>query len=194
MYSTPPVRTAKPSAFVSLSEAKKHLRVDHPEEDDLINLYIEAAIDHLDGWGGVLGRAVITQTWEESFSCFENSTRLSVAPLTSVTSVTYVDSAGATQTLSTSVYEIIQDAVGAVLVLKPDQSFPALGKSNLPVKVTYVCGVALEQVPAAIKSAVLLMVGDLYQNRETTSLSKIGQIPMSMTVQRLIAPYRKGLV
>ena len=41
---------------------------------------------------------------------------------------------------------------------------------------------------------LLLMVGDLYQNRETTSLSKVAQIPMSMTVQRLIAPYRRSMV
>ena len=44
--------------------------------------------------------------------------------------------------------------------------------------------------------AILLMVGDLYRNRETTGqgASPLGSIPMSTTVEALLAPYRRGIV
>jgi hypothetical protein len=47
-----------------------------------------------------------------------------------------------------------------------------------------------DPVPAAIISAVLLMVGDLYANRETASEGLKSEIQMSATVQNLLAPYR----
>jgi uncharacterized phiE125 gp8 family phage protein len=62
---TPPV-----AAPVSLAEAKAHLRVDFDDEDALISGLIDAATQHLDGWSGVLGRALMPQTWEMSLDRF----------------------------------------------------------------------------------------------------------------------------
>jgi hypothetical protein len=45
-------------------------------------------------------------------------------------------------------------------------------------------------VPAPIKAAVLLMVGDLYENRETVAEGAPAPVEMSMTVERLLSPYR----
>lgn len=37
-------------AIVSLSEAKSHLKVDQSDEDTLIQLYIDAAVDYIGGY------------------------------------------------------------------------------------------------------------------------------------------------
>jgi hypothetical protein len=55
-----PVRTVPPAEMpVSLDEAKLHCRVDHNAEDAHITGLIAAAATHLDGWSGILGRALV---------------------------------------------------------------------------------------------------------------------------------------
>ncbi|RAP39570.1 hypothetical protein BYZ73_19900 [Rhodovulum viride] len=58
---TPPVRPV-----VSLEDAKTHLQIDHDEQDAMIEGLVLAATAHLDGWRGVLGRAILPQTWQET--------------------------------------------------------------------------------------------------------------------------------
>ncbi len=44
-------------------------------------------------------------------------------------------------------------------------------------------------LPGALAAAIKLMVGDLYQNRETVA-GQISAVPMSLTVDRLLSPFR----
>src|SRR4051794_4125579 len=57
------VRTAAPAAFLDLDEVKLHLRVDadNTAEDTLIQLYLDAAVDAIEGH---LHRAILEQTWK----------------------------------------------------------------------------------------------------------------------------------
>lgn len=48
---------------VPLDDLKEHLRVSHDDEDLLIQGLADAATSWLDGWGGVLGRCIMPQTW-----------------------------------------------------------------------------------------------------------------------------------
>ncbi len=49
--------------LVPLADMKAYLRVDHDDEDTLIGDLTAAAVAYLDGWGGVLGRCIMPQTW-----------------------------------------------------------------------------------------------------------------------------------
>lgn len=49
--------------LASLADMKAYLRVDHDDEDALIGDLTAAAVAYLDGWGGVLGRCIMPQTW-----------------------------------------------------------------------------------------------------------------------------------
>src|SRR3990167_7589456 len=106
------IRTAAPDQEpLSLDEAKQHLRVDIDEHDELILSLVAAARqwaeDHT-------LRALVTQTWRLTLDyerpSFEADGRcthrivLPRPPLASVTSVTYVDLEGATQTLAVDQY------------------------------------------------------------------------------------------
>jgi uncharacterized phiE125 gp8 family phage protein len=188
-----PIRIIAPVApLVSVEEAKRHLRVDHADEDLVIAACVAAATERLDGWSGILGRALATQTWRQDYAGWCDVMRLPLHPVASITQVTYLDADGATQTLASSAYVLLRDALGAFVTFKPGESWPALGPTHAPVSVTYVAGEPAEAVPSPIRAAILLMAGDLYRFRETAALGvSTSAIPMSTTVEALIASYRR---
>jgi uncharacterized phiE125 gp8 family phage protein len=56
--------TAPAATPITLEEAKAQLRVDHEDEDLLIQHYVDAATAWLDGPAGILGRCLVTQNWQ----------------------------------------------------------------------------------------------------------------------------------
>jgi uncharacterized phiE125 gp8 family phage protein len=189
-----PVLISKPSNLpVTLAEAKAHVRVEHSEDDSLIAGLIESATSYLDGYTGILGRALIMQTWRQDFAGFCEKMRLSLYPAQSVSSVTYVDSAGVSQTLSAGAYMLRTDELGAYVSPTPSVAWPVGLEANSIVSVTYVAGEA--QAPAAIKQAVLLMIGDWYRSRETFAIGVTTErVALSATVNALIAPFRRAQI
>lgn len=185
----PPVRTVAPAAVIDVEEARRHLRVDHHDDDLLIASLVAAATAHLDGWAGILGRALGTQTWRVDLPDFCDRMRLPLVPVASVTSVKYSDTANVEQTVSSSIYRLTADAIGSFVERVSGQSWPAVYDRPDAVRITFVAGEAT--VPAPIKAAILLMVGDLYANRETVAAANVAAVPMSATVDALLAPYRR---
>lgn len=194
MPSFSPVRVTAPATLpVTLAEAKAHLRVEHGDEDVLIQAFIAAATERLDGWAGVLGRCLMLQTWRQDFDGFAPMLRLPLHPVAAVSQVAYVDTASANQIAASSLYDLLRDDAGDYVALKPGQSWPATGVVNVPVSITFTAGEAA--APAPIRAAILLMVGDLYANRETAVVGvSASAVPMSVTVEHLLAPYRRQMV
>lgn len=190
-----PVRTVAPAVEpVSLVEAKAHLRVDHSDDDTMIASLIAASAAHLDGWGGILGRALITQTWQQKFPFFPSGLviGLALAPVQSIDSITYFDGDNAQQTLATSVYTVLNDELGPFVTLQANQSWPGTYPREDAVTVTYVAGYgdAGSDVPAAIRHAMLLMIGHWYENREGVVVgTNSGKLPLA--VEALLVPYRR---
>jgi len=183
-----PVRTVAPASTpVSLVEAKAHLRVDHSDDDTLITGLIAAATDHLDGYTGILGRAIITQTWRQDFYRFSPQMRLPLHPVASVSSVTYYDGDNVQQTLSENIYELLADGAGPYIARKADQTWPGTKNREAAVAATFIAGEAT--APAAIKTAILLMVAHLYENREAVAEGGFEALPLA--VDALTAPYRR---
>ena len=188
-----PVRTVAPASTpVTLAEAKSHLRELSDDFDTLITAQIEAATAHLDGYTGLLGRALVTQTWRQDFCSFGPRVRLPIGPAATITSVTYYDGENEQQTLETSVYGLFSDAIGPYLARKPDQAWPSVYNRDDAVSVTYVAGAQAADVPAPIKAAILLLVGHFFENRSAVSPDNLNEVPMA--VDALIAPYRKRVL
>jgi uncharacterized phiE125 gp8 family phage protein len=183
-----PVRTSAPASEpVTLVEAKLHCRVDHTDDDNLINGLISAATGHLDGWSGILGRCLITQSWRQDYDAFADTLRLPLGPAASITSITYYDGDNTQQTLATSVYGLFVDDAGPYVRLKPDQDWPGTYDRPDAVSVTWVCGAAT--VLPAIKAAILLLIGHWYANREAVNVGNItSELPIA--VDALLRPYR----
>lgn len=182
-----PVLVTQPTlTMVSLEEAKRHCRVDFADDDDLIFALIQTATSYFDGYSGVLGRALLPQTWRQDFDGFYDVMRLPVGPVQSVTSVIYQDVSGVDQTLNASQYVLLTDDYGAYIQLAADQSWPNVGERADAVRVTYSAGSAT--VIPAIRMAALLLIGHWYANREAGVANSMSDLPMG--VDALIAPHR----
>ena len=158
---------------LSLAEAKKHLRVDHSEEDGIIAAAIRAAVRHIER--RELHRSLLDQTWELTVCEWGKPIRLPMPPLIEVESISYYDADNQQQTLSTDVYEV--SGIGSTgrgqVCLKSGQSWPALYSRAEPVTIRFRAGYVDNEaspsgdVPEPIISAVKLYVGTLYAHRET---------------------------
>jgi uncharacterized phiE125 gp8 family phage protein len=116
---------------------------------------------------------------------------LPVPPLQSVTSITYVDSNGDTQTLATDQYQV--DALST-----PGRVLPAYGVSwpttrcqANAVNITFVAGYGLAAaVPATAKHAIKLLLSHWYENRESSV--KNDQMALPMGFDALVWQLRWG--
>lgn len=185
-----------PNPVVLLADAKQHLGVLHNDEDALITAMIAAATEHLDGANGWLNRALAPQELEARGTWFDDCRiRLPFPPVISVASIKYLDTNGAEQTLADDQYEVRSNEI----VRAWGVSWPSVRTDDENVRIRYHAGYAADleadpliaAVPAPIIAAIKLMVADLYFNRETTlSGAAVQAVPMSTTVERLLAPFR----
>lgn len=173
---------------VTLTEAKLHCRVDFADDDDLLERLISVARDHVERYCGV---RFASETVEITCDCFADFARLPEAPVSSVTKIAYVDTAGATQTLDTSVYELRPDGLEPSIALKYGQQWPAI---QLGSRITVTAVVGYGDAPEAVKHAMLMLIGAWYENREQVLVGVSGaDLPMSASVDALLCNFRRGI-
>lgn len=154
--------------LVSLTEAKKQLRVDadFTEEDDLITSYIEAAQEHASNYVGFdlpLKKVVI------SLSSFDTFTFQSRNPLTALEKVEFLaPDAEEFSLLPTEQSLITPSNTGNYLFdCKFIGTLPELNADALvKVKVTFNFGYLANNCPKAVKQAVKILISDFYDRRE----------------------------
>lgn len=163
--------TAPATEPVTLTEAKAHLRVDGTDDDTLITSLIVAARESCEH---ETRRAFVTQTWRLTLDAFPSVIRLPRPALIGVSGITYVDPDGGTQTLATNQYTVITDRLPGEIRPAYDVDWPNIRAVENAVSVTYTAGYGnAAAVPSAIKAAILLTIGDLYANRETSIVGTI---------------------
>ncbi|WP_322990890.1 head-tail connector protein, partial [Hoeflea sp.] len=115
-------------------------------------------------------------------------------------SVDYTDETGGPATVDSGFYSLKTDRGGRSRV-----KFDGMSISG-PVGITYLAGYpttpevpedgetpaipAQSTVPAAIKTAILLLIGNWYENRESVVTGTIAS-ELPLAVDALIAPYRR---
>ena len=140
---TPVLVTAPAEPVVTLADMKAYLRVTGTAEDTLITALISAAIAHLDGWKGVLGRCIMSQTWAVTAS----GAGCIVLPMPDVVSATADYGSGPLSlTLTVSEVGTSVDVADAGTI-------------------GFVCAMSAQQLPAA-QMAIKLLVGHWFSNRE----------------------------
>jgi uncharacterized phiE125 gp8 family phage protein len=114
-------------------------------------------------------KALLTQTIEEYFDCFPcgNLFKLTVSPIQSVTSISYM-SGGSYQTFNSANYHVDIVSEPARIVLKSGASWPTTDdQTPNKVKVVYVAGAtAANLIPKTIMDAMLQRIAYQYENRE----------------------------
>jgi uncharacterized phiE125 gp8 family phage protein len=166
---------------LTVAEAKAHLRVDHTTDDSYIESLIKAARRTAEQFQG---RAYITQTWKLYLDDFPHGKeiKLPVAPVASVSSITYVDLNGDTQTWDSANYQVDTKAAIPRIVLSPIVSWPNVEADRVnAVTITFIAGYGATSasVPENTKHAIKLIISDMYQHRESTIIGNIvNELPM----------------
>lgn len=175
-----------PQPVVTLDEAKKHLIVEHSDDDTLIDTYILAATAWLDGPAGRLGRTLGVQVLEWQLSDWPcHGFRLPYPPEIEVLSIKYIDPDGIEQTWP---FE-------APLYF---ENLPTLRGREGDLKIRYRAGYGASSgdpviwtnaVPAPIKVAILMLVHQWYHTRSPVVVgAPVETLPFA--VEALLSPYR----
>lgn len=152
---TPP--TAQP---VGLEDMRAHLRVTYRDEDALIQQLMAAAVAHLDGWNGVLGRAIMSQTWSETFS--GPGPYLLAMPDATVATATVdgIAASGVTTEATAAGVSVEFDSYGSETTIE------------------YTCALPARLLPVA-QIAVKLLVAHWFENRSAVGES-MAALPMAV--------------
>lgn len=164
------LNTAAGTEPVTLQEARLQCRIDGTDEDALLGRLISAARDYCEK---TQGRRYVTQTYDYILDDFPYGCDGIVLPLTpaaSVTSITYRDTAGDTQTLDSASYRLLRGDVNAPgrVVLKDGYSWPGtVSDEGEAVTVTFTVGEAAAAVSDSVRHQILLLVDYWYSRPET---------------------------
>lgn len=191
---------------VSLADMKAWLRVDIPDDDQLIGQLITDARTYVENKSK---RQLITAQWQytgDSFPPYDMSIwlvrqprpylpqtrqfqgsgggtiKLPKPPLVSVQSITYVEpSAGATLTLDPTTYLVDTTTEPGRISPAYGQVWPVTRWQVNAIQINYTCGYgSASQVPANFRRAIMLLVASWYENREAVSAIAMNPVPRSV--------------
>ncbi len=157
--------TAPTTEPITDAFAKLHAGVTGTDDDSLITAYVKAARQAAENY---LGFGLFTQTWKITLQDFADIVWLPMAnPLASVSTVTYYDVDGVSQTLASTYYTVDTTSAPGRIVRAPDQDWPAVQSDRLmPVTIQYVVGYSTAAaIPELIKQGILLYVAYLEAHR-----------------------------
>lgn len=186
MWHAPTVSVAPAAEPVTADQARQWARVDEGDTayDADLDVLVAAARAHVEQYTGT---KLVTQTIQVLCDYFSDFARLPLGPVQSISSVAYVDTEGATQTLATSVYELIKldpSGVEARIALKYGQSWPAQTPGSR-ITVTLVAGYAT--VPEDVTLALRMLISDRFHDRENPAAAGWH------AVDSLLSNHRRGV-
>ena len=152
---------------VTLAEARANSRVFHNADDGLVLSLISSAREVAES---VLGRALVNRTYDLKCDGFPSAWSMPMAPLSSVTSITYSDTNGTSQTLAADQYQVISGGGtpgcdAGRIVPAYGVTWPATRGTPEDVVVRFVAGygAAASSVPSIFNHAIKIMIEDFYR-------------------------------
>lgn len=169
------VTTGPASEPLTRSEVKTWLKVesDVTADDDLIDALITAARKHAEGRTGL---SFLSQTIQEVFDAFPDVTpnnpkavlRLTVSPVIAVSSISYKDGSGNTQTWGSSNYIVDTVSQPARIAPAATTNYPTTYDEINAITITYTAGWSATTAagfPSEALVAMKLWIAGKYDNR-----------------------------
>lgn len=178
---------------LTVQEVKDYLRVDSDAEDTLLGVLIDASTQVVENY---LGRFLLTTTVEEFFDFFpvnrtgvdpfqgdRNIIYLSRGPVQTVSQVKYIDGNGDENWVDPVNYRT--DLVGEPARIMPYHGWYGTRDTVNAVIIRYTSGYTqASDVPANIKMAMLLIIGEMYEKR----VDSVHRMPTAS--EYLLNPFR----
>jgi uncharacterized phiE125 gp8 family phage protein len=173
-----------------VSEMKAHLRVDHNHEDDRISGLIQAAREMVEEDAQV---ALCPQTLTFRLDAFPNwELCLRKCPINAISSITYVDADGTTQTLASDKYTLDSHSRPARVTPAYNEIWPATRRQINAVTVTATAGYSSpSSVPAMAKQALKMLVAHWYENAETVLVGTISK-ELDLSYRAIVSRFSWG--
>lgn len=166
---------------LTLAAAKAYLRVDGPDEDELISALIAAARLTVERATRLV---LVEQSWRYRVPACpaDGVVPLPLAPILAIDAVTSIDAAGIEATVDTDLYRLDASPDPARLLLDPPT-----GGRGLKVDLSCGFGAAAAAVPEPLRLAVRQLVALWFERRGDERPREARPLPAS--VESLLAPF-----
>lgn len=183
VISTPP--TLEP---VTVDELRAHLRIDDSAYDNELSRLITAARKSCEAY---LNRQLIDASYQLTVDYWPAfPICLPIGPPDSVTSITYYDSSGVSQTWASSNYQVDSTGITGRIALASGATTPTLQTDRInAVTITFVAGygATAASVPETVKQAILVLAGHWFENPAPTVVGQTVN-PVPMHIQWMLNP------
>jgi|SRR5579871_3352434 len=201
---------------LSLAQAKAYARIDWDDEDaTTIPIALNAVTERLDGAGGILGRALLSQQWLMRLDGFGRTEaphyfvpgnllatgvvgattgriKIPLPPLVTIDSVQYVDVDGNLQTVDPSIYQLVVGGQQGYSYIQPafQQSWPAHRLEPDAVRITFTAGYGTgANLPNGIRLGAGMLFKHLFDNRDSVVIGAGAALIVPNTVESILSPF-----
>lgn len=183
--------TAPATTAISLEEVRQQLRIEHSDDDLLLDRLINVAQAFTDVMGA-LGHAMINQTWAQWVAPYPSEVRLFLGPVRSVSSIKYYDTDGVLQTATLDNFDVFGTEFATTIKPKSGYAWPSTQNRPDAIRIEYVIGYgsSASDVPEGIRHAMMMLIGHWYENRENAALDQLSDVPYGYDV--IIGLYRRA--
>jgi uncharacterized phiE125 gp8 family phage protein len=159
---------------ITLAELKIQCSLTDSSLDALLTNCIKAARAKAENYTGA---AIVTQTWDQTLDAWpDDAIEILKPPATAITSITYRDAAGTTQTLSSALYSLDTATFPGWVLPKFGTSWPATDGSANAITLRYVTGYAdASAVPGDMRLWLLMTAAYFVAQREAIVINERGQ-------------------
>lgn len=164
---------------VSLAEVRRQLRIEHEDDDLLLIRLIKVATAYTDVQGA-LGHAMISQKWGQWVdSNPQQYVKLILGPVIQVNRIQYYDTDGNLQTDTLTNYEVLGTSFATTVGPKEGFNWPVTQDRSDAIRIEYTIGYGetVADIPETIRHALMMLIGHWYENRETTMMDELSNVP-----------------
>ena len=194
------VRQTQPAVEpVTLAEAKAHLRVDTADDDAYITGLVRAAREWVEQY---LDRTLVHTQWVMRFDKFPADSTADIelprppvvasGTATAVT-VAYTLEDGTTASYGTASFRVDRASTPGAVKTNYAQTWPPHRQDDNAISVTWWAGYGASgsDVPAAVRHAILMLVGFWYENRSAVLTGSISK-QLEFAVESLLSSQKWG--
>ena len=167
---------------VSTTELKLFAKIDEADDNALVTALNATATDYV---CDRMQRAFVTETWELSLDAWPLNgcpIELCRVPAFAITSMSYIDTDGASQTLASSQYTLDDKAEPAAIYRAYNITWPTVRNVVNAITVTFTVGYGTDasSTPEKFKEIIKLYFSHLYEHREPTADKTWKDVPHTL--------------